>query len=79
MYWDLNRNMQEKLEKTHSVVHTVLRNNEVIVFFSLVQQAHSKYAKAKQTLDLCESSYQSSVTSVEEARKTWEKARTNQL
>jgi len=37
------------------------------------EKAHSKYAKAKQTLDLCESSYQSSVTSVEEARKTWEK------
>ena len=36
-------------------------------------QAHSKYAKAKQTLDLCESSYQSSVTSIEDARKSWEK------
>merc|ERR1711899_117645 len=27
----------------------------------------------KQTLDLCESSYQSSVTSIEEARRSWEK------
>jgi len=37
------------------------------------EKAHSKYAKAKQTLDLCESSYQSSVTSIEEARRSWEK------
>ena len=39
----------------------------------MIKQAHSKYAKAKQTLDLCEASYQSSVTSIEEARKSWEK------
>ena len=38
-----------------------------------LRQAHSKYAKSKQTLDLCEASYQSSVSAIEEARKSWER------
>ena len=38
-----------------------------------LRQAHSKYAKSKQTLELCEASYQSSVSAIEEARKSWEK------
>jgi len=37
------------------------------------EKAYGKYAKAKQTLDLCEASYQTSVTSIEDARKSWEK------
>ena len=36
-------------------------------------QAHSKYVKARQALDASESSYQSSVSSVEETRIAWER------
>ena len=39
--------------------------------FSL--QAHAKYVKCRQALDFCESSYQTSVSIVEEARVAWEK------
>ena len=38
-----------------------------------LRQGHSKYAKSKQTLDLCETSYQSSVSAIEKARKSWER------
>ena len=41
--------------------------------FFILFQAHGKYAKAKQVLDHCEATYQASVTSLEEARKSWEK------
>lgn len=37
------------------------------------EKAHSKYAKARQALDVSESTYQSSVSAVEEARQAWEK------
>ena len=36
-------------------------------------QAHTKYVKARQALDVSESNYQSSVSSVEETRMAWEK------
>ena len=35
-------------------------------------QAHSKYVKAKQSLDIAESHYKSTVISVEDARRLWE-------
>ena len=36
-------------------------------------QAHQKYVKSKQMLDAFESAYQSSVSSIEDARRNWEK------
>lgn len=39
----------------------------------LLFQAHQKYVKSKQMLDAFEAAYQSSVSSIEEARKSWEK------
>ena len=38
-----------------------------------LRQAHSKYAKSKQTSDRCETSYKSSVSAIEKARKSWER------
>ena len=57
------------------IINIKLIRNQVFLnsFLSFQFQAHSKYVKARQSLDISESNYQSSVSSVEETRVAWEK------